>query len=195
MLCGHRHHPPPRALRVSRDWSLASIKQQLSSPREPPCLSLPCGCDHSSCLIHAACLSVTGLFHVASRPQGSSTLERVPECPSSLKWVSHSVASDSLLPHGWKPTRLLCLWHSPGKSTGVAFQSWVIIHLVCTLHFLCLCIYLMDTRIFFSTASLISDPFWKCMCSSKVHIQGKVGSISISCSLCYRGINLINLQT
>ena len=34
------------------------------------------------------------------------------------KW-SHSVMSDSLQPHGLQPTRLLCPWDFPGKSTGV----------------------------------------------------------------------------
>ena len=33
--------------------------------------------------------------------------------------VSRSVVSDSLPPHGLQPTRLLCPWDSPGKSTGV----------------------------------------------------------------------------
>ena len=27
--------------------------------------------------------------------------------------------SDSVRPHGWQPTRLLCAWDSPGKNTGV----------------------------------------------------------------------------
>ena len=27
--------------------------------------------------------------------------------------------SDSVLPHRWQPTRLLCPWNSPGKNTGV----------------------------------------------------------------------------
>ena len=27
--------------------------------------------------------------------------------------------SDSLQPHRWQPTRLLCPWNSPGKNTGV----------------------------------------------------------------------------
>ena len=36
------------------------------------------------------------------------------------KWKgSRSVVSDSLLPHGLLPTRLLRPWHFPGKSTGV----------------------------------------------------------------------------
>ena len=37
--------------------------------------------------------------------------------------VSCSVMSDSLWPHGLQPTRLLCPWNSPGKSTGVGCQS------------------------------------------------------------------------
>ena len=34
------------------------------------------------------------------------------------KW-SHSVTSESSRPHGLQPTRLLCPWDIPGKSTGV----------------------------------------------------------------------------
>ena len=34
------------------------------------------------------------------------------------KW-SHSVVSDSSWSHGLQPTRLLCSWNFPGKSTGV----------------------------------------------------------------------------
>ena len=38
----------------------------------------------------------------------------------SEKWKwSHSVMSDSSRPHGLQPTRLLCPWDFPGKSTGV----------------------------------------------------------------------------
>ena len=38
----------------------------------------------------------------------------------SEKWKwSHSVVSDSLRPHRLKPTRLLCPWDFPGRSTGV----------------------------------------------------------------------------
>ena len=38
----------------------------------------------------------------------------------SEKWKwSHSVVSDCLRPHGLQPTRLLCPWDCPGKSTGV----------------------------------------------------------------------------
>ena len=37
--------------------------------------------------------------------------------------VSCSVMSNSLQPHGLKPTRLLCPWNSPGKNTGVDCHS------------------------------------------------------------------------
>ena len=38
----------------------------------------------------------------------------------SEKWKwSCSVVSDSVRPHGLQPTRLLCPWDFPGKSTGV----------------------------------------------------------------------------
>ena len=37
--------------------------------------------------------------------------------------VSDSVVSSSLQPHGQSPARLLCLWASPGKNTGVGSHS------------------------------------------------------------------------
>ena len=37
--------------------------------------------------------------------------------------VSHSVLSDFLRPHGLWPTRLLCLWNSPGKNIAVGHHS------------------------------------------------------------------------
>ena len=37
------------------------------------------------------------------------------------KWIC-SVVSHSLWSHGLYPTRLLCLWDFPGKSTGVGFH-------------------------------------------------------------------------
>ena len=42
----------------------------------------------------------------------------------SEKWKwSRSVVSDSVLPHGLQPTRLLCPWDFPGESTGVGCQQ------------------------------------------------------------------------
>ena len=48
---------------------------------------------------------------------------RTPECvaisfSNAWKW-SLSVMSDSSRPHGLQPTRLICPWDFPGKSTGV----------------------------------------------------------------------------
>ena len=37
--------------------------------------------------------------------------------------LSCSVMSDSLWPHGLKPTRLLCPWDSPGKNSRVGFHD------------------------------------------------------------------------
>ena len=39
--------------------------------------------------------------------------------------VSHSVMSDSLQPYGLWPARLLCLWDSPGKNTGVGCHAFL----------------------------------------------------------------------
>ena len=70
----------------------------------------------------------------------------------SEKWKwSRSVVSDSSRPHGLQPTRLLCPWDFPGKSTGVGChhqaqwapkpsvhnpELWRSIHLKALLNFL-----------------------------------------------------------
>ena len=41
---------------------------------------------------------------------------------SEIESVSCSVVSDSFRPHGLQPTRLLCPWDFPGKSTGVCWH-------------------------------------------------------------------------
>ena len=44
---------------------------------------------------------------------------------NAWKWKvmwSHSVISDSLKPHGLQPTRLLCPWGFPGKSSGAGYH-------------------------------------------------------------------------
>ena len=41
-----------------------------------------------------------------------------------MRVLSHSVMSDSLQLHELQPTRLLCPWHFPGKSTGVGCHSY-----------------------------------------------------------------------
>ena len=53
------------------------------------------------------------------------------------KWKgSPSVMSDSLRPHGLQPTRLLCPWDFPGKSTGVGCHCLLHKHLYFLLLFL-----------------------------------------------------------
>ena len=42
---------------------------------------------------------------------------------TSVWCVGHSVVSDSLQPHGLRPTRVLCPWNSTGKHTGVCCSS------------------------------------------------------------------------
>ena len=58
-----------------------------------------------------------------------------------IKW-SRSVVSDSLLPHGLWPSRLLCSWDFPGKNTGVGchfflqgiFMTQGLINVACLNH-------------------------------------------------------------
>ena len=64
--------------------------------------------------------------HQAPLPLGFSRQEHCSGLPfpsamhESEKWKwSRSVVSDSLRLHGLQPTRLLCPWDFPGKSTGV----------------------------------------------------------------------------
>ena len=55
-----------------------------------------------------------------SRQEHWSRLPFPSPMHKSEKWKwSHSVMSDSSWPHGPQPTRLLCRWDFPGKSTGV----------------------------------------------------------------------------
>ena len=54
-----------------------------------------------------------------SRQEHWSGLPFPPPVHESEKWKwSRSVVSDSSRPHGLQPTRLLCPWDSPGKSSG-----------------------------------------------------------------------------
>ena len=72
----------------------------------------------------------------------------------SEKWKwSHSVVSNSSRPHGLQPSRLLCPWDFPGKSTGVGCH--------CLLHLLPNS---WEKRIFIDTSPLLEqDSFWRKM--------------------------------
>ena len=74
--------------------------------------------------------------HQAPPSLGFSRQERWSGLPfpspmhESEKWKwSCSVLSDSYRPHGLQPTRLLCPWDFPGKSTGVGchclLHQWI----------------------------------------------------------------------
>ena len=55
-----------------------------------------------------------------SRQEHWSGLPFLSPMDKSEKWKwSRSIMSDSSQPHGLQPTRLLCPWDFPGKSTGV----------------------------------------------------------------------------
>ena len=72
------------------------------------------------------CATPQTAAHQAPLPLGFSRQEHWSGLPfpspmhesEEWKW-SRSVVSNSLRPHGLQPTRLLCPWDFPGKSTGV----------------------------------------------------------------------------
>ena len=72
------------------------------------------------------CATAQTAAHQAPLSLGFSRQEHWSRLPfpspvhESEKWKwSRSVVSDSWWPHGLQPTRLLCPWDFPGKSTGV----------------------------------------------------------------------------
>jgi len=46
-------------------------------------------------------------------------MRRYPSFLKAVKVLSHSIVSNSLRPHGLRPTSLLSPWNSPSKNTGV----------------------------------------------------------------------------
>ena len=68
-----------------------------------------------------------------------------------------SVASDSVRPHKWKPTRLPRPWDSPGKNTGVGC------------HFLLQCVKVKSEREFAQLCPTLSDPMDCSLPGSSVH--------------------------
>ena len=108
---------------------------------------------HESQHTRPPCPSPTPGVHSDSRPSSqwchpasSSSVVPFSSCPQSLPasesfpmsqlfaWggqstgFSASVVSNSVWPHKWQPTRLLCPWDSPGKNTEVCchflLQLW-----------------------------------------------------------------------
>ena len=67
-----------------------------------------------------------------SRQEHWSGLPFPSPMQESEKWKwSRSVMSDSSRPHGLQPTRLLCPWDFPGKSTGVGCYCLLCLSKLC----------------------------------------------------------------
>ena len=64
---------------------------------------------------------------------------------------------DSVRPHRWQPTRLLCLWDSPGKNTGVGC------------HFLLQCMKVKSESEVAQSCPTLSDPMDGSLPGSSVH--------------------------
>ena len=94
------------------------------------------------------------------------------ENTSCYCWVA-SVVSDSMWPHRWQPTRLLCLWDSPGKNTGMGC------------HFLLQCMKVKSEREVAQLWPTLRDPMDCSLPGSSVHgiFQARVlewGAIAFS---------------
>ena len=74
------------------------------------------GCQYCQILVRASSSSAGGHLPAES-PQGRDRFSSF-DC-----WISCSVMSGSLQPHGLFPSRPLCPWNSPGKNTGVGSHS------------------------------------------------------------------------
>ena len=84
-----------------------------------------------------------------------------------------SVVSDSLRPHRWQPTRLLCPWDSLGKNTGVGC------------HFLLQCMKVKSESEVAQSCPTLSDPMDWSLPVSSIHVifQARVlerGAIAFS---------------
>ena len=126
--------------RFSCVWLCAT--PETAAHQAPPSLGFPGKNTGVGCHFLLQCMKVKSESEVAQScatlsdpmdrsPPGSTTHGFSREVywsalpfPSSMheseKWKwSPSVVSDSSWPHGLQPTRLLCPWDFPGKSTGV----------------------------------------------------------------------------
>ena len=77
-------------------------------------------------------------------------------CCCCCCWVT-SVVSNSVWPHRRQPTRLLCLWDSPGKNTGVGCR------------FLLQCMKVKSKSEFSQSCPTFSDPMDCSLPGSSVH--------------------------
>ena len=74
-----------------------------------------------------------------------------------LLLLSHFIRVDSVRPHRWQPTSLLCPWDSPGKNTGVGC------------HFLLQCMKVKSKIEVVQSCLTLSDPMDCSLPGSSVH--------------------------
>ena len=91
----------------------------------------------------------------------------------SEKWKwSRSVVSDSVRPHGLQPTRLLCPWYFPGKSTGVGCHR-----------LLCFFLYLWSNKLLFIKGIPLGKPSTSRFVRKNSVLTGSCHRISLTFSL------------
>ena len=117
-------HQAPPSLGFSRQehWSglpfpspCMKVKSESKVAQSCPTLSDPMDCSLPSYSVH-------GIFQARVLEWGAiafSVLILIFHCLCICESESRSVVSDSSVPHGPQPTRLLHPWDFPGKSTGV----------------------------------------------------------------------------
>ena len=90
-------------------------------------------CRDQTHISYVSCISSRVLYHYChlgspNRVVRSATLvgtARKILSAAAAAAKSLSVVSDSVRPHRWQPTRLLCPWDSPGKNTGVGWHFFL----------------------------------------------------------------------
>ena len=128
---------PSRVWLFATLWTAArQVSLSLTNSRSlPKFMSTDLGATKSMChsywslkalgpLLHERSLQTTTRESLCSetktqRSQNKSKTKRNSGSAICQLSVSRSVVSDSLRPQGLYPARLLCLWDSPGKNTGV----------------------------------------------------------------------------
>ena len=86
-----------------------------------------------------------------------------------LLLLSRLVVSDSVRPQRQQPTRFPCPWDSPGKNTGVAFPSEILLARTLEWHFLLHCMKVKSESEVAQLRPTLSDPMDCSLPDSFVH--------------------------
>ena len=92
-------------------------------------------------IVFFKCFFSTWCLNVSYNTYWNIKIYVLPFWTSCAVCSSSSVMSDSLWPHGQEAARLLCLWDSPGKNTGLnchALLQGIFLLQGSNLHFLCI---------------------------------------------------------